>query len=290
MRELRTVLCPVDLTPLSERELELAVEICQTFGARLLLHHNLATTTADWTKRWEWEGEEHERDLEAYSEPEARKRLEAMIAKLPESVRAEASISRGPATMVLERLAEELPADLMIVGCHGHGNEDHVSVTERLVEDAPCPVLTVHEGRGEGRPFTLRSGEGDSPPSVLVSTDLTADAEAAVEYAFDLARTMPLLIHLLHVVPAGRTERAEQAQRRLAEMVPEELADRVDTHVASGKPEEEIVAAVERLDPTFLLMGQHARGLLRQFLTTNTARRVLHRAERPVWYVPARVG
>ena len=48
-----TVLCPIDFSSLSDRELQVAVEICQTFGARLVLHHNLSPGTPSVARAWE---------------------------------------------------------------------------------------------------------------------------------------------------------------------------------------------------------------------------------------------
>ena len=42
MTDTRIVLCPIDFSELSRRELALATEVCATFGARLVLHHNIA--------------------------------------------------------------------------------------------------------------------------------------------------------------------------------------------------------------------------------------------------------
>ena len=41
MIDIRTIHCPVDFTPISERNLRMGVELCKRIGARLVLHHNL---------------------------------------------------------------------------------------------------------------------------------------------------------------------------------------------------------------------------------------------------------
>jgi hypothetical protein len=44
------------------------------------------------------------------------------------------------------RLAEELPAGLLIMGTHGRSGFDRLllgSTTEKMLRKAPCPVLTV---------------------------------------------------------------------------------------------------------------------------------------------------
>jgi nucleotide-binding universal stress UspA family protein len=50
-----------------------------------------------------------------------------------------------PATEIVQR-AREIGADLIVIGTHGRRGIAHVvlgSVAERVVQHAPCPVLTV---------------------------------------------------------------------------------------------------------------------------------------------------
>lgn len=296
--EIQTVLCPIDFSPLSEREVELAVEVCQAFDARLVLHHNLAGIAPDWSKAWEWE---QGHPAEQGTQPQAEAKMQEVIAGLPEGVRAEGMITRGPVGLVLQRLAEELPADLLILACHGCSDEDHVSVTERLLEACSCPVLTVHDGDFEPHHLPGRSGGERRPARVVVPTDFSPSAAKATAYAFALARRLPLELHLLHVVaPAGfpalprnhltaeeqPREALETAHRQLEALVPEDLMGRVECHVEAGPPVDEILAYAHRVGAEFLVMGEHARSLWRRFFTRDTSKQLLHRAECPVWFVP----
>jgi nucleotide-binding universal stress UspA family protein len=301
---IRTVLCPIDFSSLSEYEVKLAVEVCETFGARLVLHHNLAATGPGFAKAWEWEethhpaaGETTGEIVDDTEETAARRRMAKVLERVPGSVSTEARISRGPVGLVLLYLIEEIAADLVVLGSHGWSSEEHASLTERVIESAPCAVLTFREGGGEKDFRLAAAGEGE-PPAVLVPTDFSDSAAAAVAYAFDLARACPLRIHLLHVrtarpqmVPVNHTEIGGPAangtaEERLCELVPAEMAERAECHVAAGAVGDEILAAVERLGAELIVMGEHAPGFFRHYFTHDTAREVLHRARCPVWYVP----
>ncbi len=307
--QIDTVLCPIDFSTLSDFELKLAVEVCETFDARLVLHHNLAAAAPGLHKAWEWE-ESHQGKPEEITEPEARQHMEDILKRIPPSVRAEARISRGPVGLVLLYLIEEISADLVILGSHGWSTEEHTSLSERIIDSAPCPVLTVQEGRSDTRAFRLHVDDGKRtiPPEggkrytakVLVPTDFSDSAASALAYAFELARGSALEVHLLHVqspreipiVPVDHTEVAttdtlDATRRRLGELVPPDLAERVQCHVEVGSPGNGIMTEADKLDAELIVMGEHARGFFRRYFTHDTSRELLHRARCPVWFVPA---
>jgi len=285
MSQIRVVLCPVDFSPLSREAQALAVEVSEVFGARLILHYNRADVPPGLTRAWEWK--EVHRGAET-SSAKAEAEFRQMLAQLPRTVSAEARITAGPVAPVLLRLAEQLSADLVVLGSHGWSSADHASVAERIIDHCACPVLTIQEGQQTGALLGLKGSPGEEPLPVLVSTDFSGSAGRAVEYAFDLARALPIRLHLLHVVPRGRGEAvALAAHGRLEQLVPGDLAERVGMHVLEGDPAEHIVELSRALCARFMVMGEHTRDLWRRFVTRDTARELLHRAPCPVWFVPA---
>lgn len=64
-------------------------------------------------------------------------------------------LREGTPFVEIIRYAKENAVDLIVMGTHGHTGLDHVligSVAERVVQKAPCPVLTV---RPEGHHFVM---------------------------------------------------------------------------------------------------------------------------------------
>ena len=140
--KLDIVLCPIDLSAGAERALEIAADLCDVFGARLVLHHNLAAAPPGLSKSWEWD-QSHQKDEPSHAV--AQKRVETLMRQLPKNVRAEACITSGALAPILLSIAEQLPADLIVIATHGSSTEDHSSVAERVLERASCPVLAIHD-------------------------------------------------------------------------------------------------------------------------------------------------
>ncbi len=281
---INTVLCPVDLTDLARQEVRLALEVCESFGARLILHHNRAASSPAFTRAWEWNKEHPEHPGAAAEEEQG---MREILAQLPKTVQAEASISVGPLCPVILELAHRLPADLIVLGSHGWSTPDHASVAERIIDGSPCPVLTMQEAKASLESFRLRAREGADPVAVLVPIDMRDDGKRIAEYALGLCAELPLFLHLMHVAPLRRgLLDLEEAQQCLNDLVPLDMMERVECHVRQGDALEEILRLAADIHPSFMIMGEHARGLFRYLFTRDTARQVLHRSSCPVWFVP----
>lgn len=304
MTPIRTILCPVDLSDLSRREVSLAVELARAFGSRLVLQHNVPATGHGMTKTWEWRQEHPEVEGAADA---AERRMRELVGDVPEDVEVETLVTSGPLVLGLLALTEELPVDLLVLGCHGCTDEEHVSLTETLLTRCGCPIVTVHEG--EDHECTLHFDQaGERPLRILVPTDFSEAATEALHWAYGLAEALPAEIHLVHALPGSPTVvgplepvapdppvasgtyyrkvlRAD-AEERLQALVPEAMRERVVLRAEPGRADEVIVEVAGEVEPDLIVMGEHTRDLFRRFLTRDTARGVLHRAACPVWFVP----
>jgi nucleotide-binding universal stress UspA family protein len=304
MNGIRTILCSVDLTPVSRHEVALAVELARAFGARLVLHHNLPATGYGMAKAWEWKQSHPGTDAQRPAE----ERMQELAEALPAGLETETLITSGPLALGISGLCDEMGADLLVLGCHGCSTEEHSSLTENLMHWCDCPILALHEG--EDKQWTLHleptaEGERRQPLRFLVPTDFSPAAGEAVRWAFWLGQKLSAEIHLLHVLgvapppiqpiepvapissaPYYREAVRAEARERLEELVPEELTDRVTLHIEPGRTEDVILQSAEELRPDLILMGEHARDLLHRFFTHDNAQGILHRAACPIWFTP----
>ena len=281
---IRTVLCPVDFSSLDERELEIALEVCRTFAAKLVLHHDITGVPGFSHVR------ESAKARHAETPDDAKVRLRALLDRIGRGVPAEAIVTSGSLVESVLTLAEQLPADLMVLGSHGWSTKHHASVTAGVIARARCPVLTFQES-AVAPEFRLRAGPGDRARRAIVPTDLTPASAAAVGYACALARHLGIHVELLHVLPDDASGGAvARAQRVMDGFVPPDLIEKVTARVRRGEPAAAITSYVEIVEPAFVILGEHARGFIRHLLTPDTTQAVARRIRCPAWVVPASAG
>jgi universal stress protein A len=290
---IRTVLCPVDFTSVSEASLQLAIEMCRRTGARLVLEHNLESRPPSYlTVGWMW-SEEHEGDARDKSEIAA-ERLQRLFEEIPDGIDCEAKLTRGPVDKSLLYLAENLPAELMVMATHGPSNMAHRSVTERLIIRAPCAVLATGEAYASGARPSAPDGADSSDQPVLVPYDYSEHSRACLRFALAMTEALPHRIELLHVVeprisvqgePEGLFDLEEDLER-LQRVLPAGLEERISINVVPGLPSECILERAREIGALFVLMAAHGKSRLKRFLFGTTTLEVLHGSHCPIWFVP----
>jgi nucleotide-binding universal stress UspA family protein len=283
---LKTVVCPVDFSAATPRQIDMAVDLCRAFGGRLVVHHNRHALGTSASVGWMWKA-----DHPGESPAAVEAKLSECLARVPDGVKAEGLMTEGPASRAVLEVVEAVDADLVVLTTHGTHADTHASITQQVLERSHRPVLALHEPVVETRTPHFAS-PGAERQAVLTPTDFTPASHSAVALGLDLARKLPIELHLLHLLPNGRLRRAradassDEALRRLQALVPEELADRVKLHVDHGDPVAGIASAAGRLSAACIVMGEHTRTPLGWF-SRDTSRGVLDQARCPVWYVPA---
>ncbi len=142
--KIRNILVPVDFSKHSEKALETAVEFAKVFDADLHLIHAYSlpvgvVTPYDYQIPASILGEMREA---------ATKRIDEAVKKVAgQGVKVHGLVTEGLPTQAIEEAAEQIKADLIVMGTRGLTGLKHVvlgSVAERTIRHAPCAVLTVH--------------------------------------------------------------------------------------------------------------------------------------------------
>ena len=155
MARIRTILHPTDFSPGSAAAFEYACELARDYDARLVVLHALGPTVPIAS-----EGVILCTDLDELRGL-AQRELETIRPKNP-ALRVERIVREGPSTRTIVDTAMEFHADLIVMGTHGRTGFRRLvlgSVTEEVVREAPCPVLTVKAPVSRGQQPTELKAE-----------------------------------------------------------------------------------------------------------------------------------
>jgi len=140
---IRHILVPTDFSDGSMRAFETALDMARDSGAELTLLHVEHVPTTVFPDAILPIAPEMMRDIEHTAQlvlDEWRGRAHAV------GVPCDARITLGSTPAEICETAEDVGADLIVIGTHGRGGLSHAllgSVAEKVVRKAPCPVLTV---------------------------------------------------------------------------------------------------------------------------------------------------
>ncbi len=144
--EIRTILVPIDFSDSARNIIEWAAHLARESKSKLVLFHAYHLPV----EFQQLEGAYLPPDFWANVKSEAQASLARHEAELRESGHSVESVVReGYAATAIVDEANELGADLIVIGTHGLSGLKHMllgSVAERVVQKAPCPVLTVKAG------------------------------------------------------------------------------------------------------------------------------------------------
>ena len=200
-------------------------------------------------------------------------------------------VERGDPHETILTYAETAAVDLITMGTHGRRGLKRLflgSVTERVVRTATVPVLTVREPTVDAITFPYED--------VLVATDGSECATAALERGAELAAERGATLHLLSVVDVPTTG-AEVATGRLLEALEadaratvETAADRarevgvssVVTAVEVGSVSRGITNYADEEGIDLAVVGTHARRGVSRYVMGSVAELVVRTAPCPV--------
>lgn len=139
--EIRTILVPTDFSECSLEAMRYAMELAQVLAARVVFLHVVEPPVYGLELTGAYPG----------FEPDVTKKLGGMMHDWVEQVRiqgipVEWHIEVGSSFAEIRAAVERYVADLIVMGTHGRTGISHAfwgSVAERVVQHAPCPVLTI---------------------------------------------------------------------------------------------------------------------------------------------------
>lgn len=178
MNEYRTILVPFDFSEHAIEALEIALDLAKRFDSSVHILHVMATPILGATSMdpapLDYHGNLRDSLFESLCDiaDAAQKRTSlTVIGRV---------VSGMNITETIREAAEEISADLIVMGTHGRTGLAHIllgSVTERTLRCAPCPVLTVRAAEAGG------SATVDAPESPSACLETLTQAIARLERA-----------------------------------------------------------------------------------------------------------
>ena len=209
-----------------------------------------------------------------------------------ESVAADAAATLGPTVPVethvregrplaeIQSVIEEYDVDAVAMGTHGRsGLKRRIfgSVTESVIRTVPTPILAVHDGD----PPVDKYGD------VLVPTDGSAYADAAVDHAIGLATAAGATIHTLY---AGSAEHGIAAVETVSDRVAAATGEPAQTAISDEAPHDAIASYTTEHDIDLVTMGTHGRSGLQRQLLGSVTEQTIRRVQSPVLVVHRQNG
>ncbi len=294
MIEFKQIICPVDFSESSARALAYAAALSRWYEAQLTVLHVVPTFETMQVRGDLAEPIRFVTPMPREQVLEEMNRSLNLAALSPGAVPIAAS-GDPQATIVDQALSTN--ADLIVMGTHGRRGFKRLllgSVTEAVLREAPCPVLTVppHAPAGVSQTVTFNR--------ILCPIDFSPSALQALGFALDLARQADGRVTLVHVVewlaeeeprasahfrlPEYRNHLVADAQERLRKLVAEESRAwvEIDDVVVFGRPYRAILGAAESKPADLIVMGAHGKGGIGRALFGSTTQQVVRGATCPV--------
>ena len=300
---IRNILVPIDFSKMSIDAIETAKRLARRFGGSVhLVHVYQFDYPAEFMAPGIWSmqasialGEQHTQLLN--------KKL-AALARDHSFSPANCHILRGtPAFDEICRLAQQIPADLIVMPTHGYTGLRHVflgSTAERVVQHSLCPVFVVREKKQPPK-----NGPWRSINTILVPVDFSSCSREGLRYAIAFASEFGAKIILVHATCLGYVYSAEgaalydipglqKAARKTAERKMRELvrsvnfgAVKFETAFTDGSPVIDICAFAKDHDVDLIITSTHGFTGFTHVLIGSIAEQVVRHAPCSVLVVPS---
>ncbi|HEY1307673.1 MAG TPA: universal stress protein [Vicinamibacterales bacterium] len=297
MIEFTRILSPVDFSESSTRALAHAVALARWYQSQLTVLHVVPT----------FEPMQVRGDLGQPVHIAAPLTREEVVAELRRQLEVVGVVpdarfvaQAGDASSTIVDQATTGRADLVVMGTHGRRGFKRLllgSVTETVLREAPCPVLTVPPDTRADRSQVVTFKR------ILCAMDFSPAALQAFGFALNLARQADGAVTLLHVVEwlaeeqprtFGRFDLQEfrqqmigDAEQRLHTLVEGESQtwSAIKEVILFGRPHREVLRAADADSVDLIVMGAQGRGGVDLALFGSTTQQVVRGAQCPVMTV-----
>lgn len=294
------ILYPTDFSPFSVQALRHALALAKSFKARLKVVHVIPEVFL--------KGESIYASASWLLTPEVRQSVEEEMHRFLGPAREaridhETEIRVGNPWKEVLAAAEEMPADMVVLGTHGHGGLDRLvlgSVAEKLIQRLPCSVMSVsrEEGRTWAAPGLISR--------ILCAFDSFDTSSPVLDMAIAIASKCKAELTLLHVVEqfrdiqavtyggmAGIDPTSNDLERYAVERLRQVIAGadvkgvQIETRAVVGRAYKEILRMAATGPTDLIMIGAQGHGVIEHLRFGSNAQHIVRAATCPVLTVRA---
>jgi nucleotide-binding universal stress UspA family protein len=301
---IQNIIVPIDFSKMSVQAIQIAKPFARRFGASMhLAHVHQFNYAGDFMAPAPQIIPFSFMPYEQNGEQTALKELKKVAGECGVSSANYDVLSGAPPFDEICRLAQTIPADLVVMPTHGRTGLKHVffgSTAERIVQRSSCPVLVTR-----GNALQANNGSRFRIKTILVPVDFSNCSREGLRYAIAFAKEFGGRIILLHATYLGYIYSAEgtaiydisgfqKAARKNAERKMREFtrsvnfgAVKFETAFTDGSPVIDICAFAKGQDVDLIITSTHGFTGFRHVLIGSVAEQVVRHAPCSVLVVPS---
>ena len=293
----RNIVVPIDFSKMSVQAIQIAKQLARRFGASIhLAHVRQSNYSADFVAP-------AFTSYEQVGEQTSLEELKKVASEFGVSPAACDVLSGAPPFDEICRLAQTVPADLVVMPTHGRTGLKHVflgSTAERIVQHSSCPVLVTR-----GSALQANNGSRFRIKTILVPVDFSNCSREGLRYAIAFATEFGAKVILVHATYLGYVYSSEgtaiydipglqKAAQKTAERKMRELVRSVnfgpvkfETAFTDGSPVIDICAFAKDHDVDLIITSTHGFTGFTHVLIGSIAEQVVRHAPCSVLVVPS---
>jgi nucleotide-binding universal stress UspA family protein len=301
---IQNIIVPIDFSKMSVQAIQTAKQLARRFGASIHLAHvrhlnYAADLVAPAPPIVPFSFMTYEQD----AEQTALKELKKVASEYGVSSATCDVLSGAPPFDEICRLAQTIPADLVVMPTHGRTGLKHVflgSTAERIVQHSSCPVLVTR-----GNVLQATNGSRFRVKTILAPVDFSNCSREGLRYAIGFANEFGAKVILLHGTYTGyvyscegtaiydihalqRTAR-KTAERKMLELVRSVKfgAVKFETAFTDGSPVIDICAFAKDHDVDLIITSTHGFTGFTHVLIGSIAEQIVRHAPCSVLVIPS---
>lgn len=282
---MKKILVPTDFSEQSEYAMQLACQIIERQGVKVIVLHILdlagyvdfSSAGSSYTLMGNPIGIGFDEKIISSLHQNSSTKMEAFLAgysALKEHITSKIEFGNAYQTITNEIEAEDI--DLVIMGSKGtDGIEEFLigSNTEKVVRHAKCPVLTVKSKINV-----------ESVNEIAFASNFTEDESHVADDLKKLQEVFKAKIHLVRINTPNNFETTRQSMKLMENFVKENDLANYTLNIYNDIVEEDgIIYFAEDKHVDMIAMATHGRSGLIHLLSGSIAEDVVNHAKRPVW-------